>query len=156
MGDSPDTTLRLRLRVALKLMAIAGFGAALAMAFVYATGGVPTLRDGEIKRVPVADLASGGARIVSWAGRPVIIVRLPDAGEAGGRDASDQWRVYYGTDPRHGCLLRWSGDASELRSRCADARYGVDGEPRGATRAPALRAPRHRITTDGVVVLGRE
>jgi len=155
MADSPDTPLRLRLRVILKLMAITAGVAALAIAFVYATGGAPSARGVEVKRVRVDDLGRSEARIVSWAGRPVIIVRLGASAQTAASGGRDRWRVFYGNDPRHGCLLRWAAGAGELQSRCADARYGDDGEPVGATRGPALRAPDHHITDDAVVVLGR-
>ncbi len=137
-------------------MAVAGGAAALAIAFVYATGGAPAARDAAIKRIGVGDLARDEARIVSWSGRPVIIVRLATAADTTASAAREPWRVYFGNDPRHGCLLRWAAGGGELQSRCADARYGADGEPIGATRGPALRVPPHRITDDGVVVLGRE
>lgn len=137
-------------------MAILACAGALAIALGYATSGAPNMRDTEIKRVSVADLGAGEARVVSWASRPVIIVRLVATADAEVGAGPDRWRVYVANDPRHGCLLRWSPRAAELRSVCADARYGVDGEPIGATRGPDLRVPRHRVTGEGVVVLGRD
>jgi hypothetical protein len=144
----PDTPARLRLRVTLKLLALAGVVALAAIALMFAFGGPAGERDAPRERIDVADWAAGEARLVTWSQRPVIVIR-PAA-------APGEPAVWFAIDPRHGCLLRWAHEPGELRSRCADARYGVDGRPLGATRGPALRAPTHRVGRDGVVVLGVE
>lgn len=158
MPTIPDDERRLRLRVALKLMALVAAVAAAGVTLAYLAGGPDRRAPAAPVRIALGDLAPGQARTVLWDGRPVIIVhrRAATRGHLAGDAAADavaRWLVAFAADPARGCPVRWLPGSGELRSTCGDARFDAAGRPLGDAAAP-LAVPPHRITADGVLVLG--
>jgi ubiquinol-cytochrome c reductase iron-sulfur subunit len=149
-----DNERRLRLRVTLKLMAAAGVVAAAMVLVGYLAGSPDATPAPPVRRVAVDGLAPGQARTVLWDGRPVIVLHRGAGMHADAGGADPAWFVALAADPGTGCPVQWRPGPGEFHSPCGPARFDAAGRPLDGSASRPLETPPHRLTADGVLVLG--
>lgn len=160
MAAVPDNALRLRLRVALKLMLLLALVVAAVVGGRFLGGGVAEGPRASARFV-LADLQPGRARVLDWAGRPVVVLHrradtvaaLRREGAAGPRP---EWLVAYARGTARGCPVAWEPARRRFRETCGGARYDAAGRPLGAGAIEPLAVPPHHWTDAATLVLGSD
>lgn len=158
MTDLPESPLRLRLRVTLKLMiALAGI-VVVTVTLRYAGGGGNEATP-ERSRVDVSAMEPDTVRLLGWNGRPVIVLRrgretMEGLGTRLEDDPSPGWFVAFANGTARGCSVVWEAEFPRFRESCSEAAWDAAGEPLGGTDAPPLKAPPHRFSGEGQLLLG--
>jgi cytochrome b6-f complex iron-sulfur subunit len=80
---------------------------------------------------PLESIPPGGGRVVLHAGKPALVVRLPQGP-----------RAFRAVCTHLGCVVRWDGARGEIRCPCHGARFDPSGRPvSGPARGPLAEIP---------------
>ncbi|HKB15823.1 MAG TPA: Rieske 2Fe-2S domain-containing protein, partial [Planctomycetota bacterium] len=80
---------------------------------------------------PLESIPPGGGRVVLHAGKPALVVRLPQGP-----------RAFRAICTHLGCVVRWDAARGEIRCPCHGARFDPAGHPvSGPARGPLLEIP---------------